>query len=93
MAIKRIQKLDKRHAGRLSFAYFVEPDATAYDKLVVLQQWREWCWENFGAGCERDLAFRLRDSHTLRWGWDTEHGHCRLYLTEDALTFFKLKWS
>jgi len=93
MAIKRIQKLDRRHSGRESFQYYIEPDATAYDKLIVLQQWREWCWANFGPGCERDLAYRLKKSHQLKWGWQTDHNECRLYLTEESLTFFKLRWS
>jgi len=94
--VNRIQKLDRRHGGRPIFQYLAEPIGSSnyIEKYRNLQSWREWCWEMFGPGAERDIAVSLAhsDSKYFKWGWQTDHHECRLYLTEDALTLFKLKW-
>ena len=90
----KITKLDRRHAGKVAFDYFVTPNkVNLWENPLTMHEWRVWCWENLGPGAERDLAVRLQMNHApVQWAWDTEHGHCRLYLLEKDLTFFKLKW-
>ena len=89
----KIQKLDRRHTGKIAFKYYVSTTVKFPDNTAELHSWRVWCWENFGPGAERDLAVRLCLSSTpVRWAWYTEHGHNRLYFNEAELVFFKLKW-
>jgi hypothetical protein len=90
----KVTKLDRRHAGKIAFDYFITPDKTnAQENPLTIHKWRVWCWENLGPGAERDVAVRLyMNDNPLRFAWDTEHGHHRLYLKEEDLTFFKLKW-
>ena len=96
MSIKKVQKLDKRHSGRLLFKYYIEPNPVPgvfSGKSATLQQWREWAWEQFGPGAERDTALMLRADRDWRWAWDTEQGKMRLYLKGDEeLSWFTLRW-
>jgi hypothetical protein len=90
----KVTKLDRRHAGITAFDYYVMPTETnRWENPLKMHEWRVWCWENLGPGAERDVAVRLyMNDNPLKWAWDTDHGHCRLYLLEEDLTFFKLKW-
>ena len=93
----RITKLDKRHTGYGMFAYYITPVSTISlnDKLRFLE-WRKWCWETWGMGMERDLALELgsRQFDVVRWAWDTEFKHRRIYFaSEKEFSWFILTWS
>lgn len=96
MSIHKVQKLDRRHSGKLLFKYYITPSGVPGDfagKKRTLHNWRSWCWEQFGPGAERDTALILRNENEWRWAWDTEHGNIRLYLKgDDELSWFGLKW-
>lgn len=83
----RITKLDKRHSGRIWFAYYVvvttpDPWATLSSSTNAsnlrlsrrtFQMWRVWCNETFGPGCERDWVVDVaNDFDPPRWGWCTD---------------------
>ena len=91
----KVTKLDRRHSGITAFDYYVTPaEKNLWENPITMHHWRIWCWENLGPGAERDIAVRLHmNDKPLGWAWDTEHGHCRLYLKEANLVFFKLKWA
>jgi hypothetical protein len=91
----KITKLDRRHSGKMAFDYYVSPTETdRWRNPMKIHEWRVWCWETFGPGSERDVAVRLHmNGRPLKWAWDTDNGNCRLYLTEDDLVIFKLKWA
>ena len=90
----KITKLDRRHSGKMAFDYFISPTETDnWKNPMKIHEWRLWCWDNLGPGAERDVAVRLHmNGKPLQWAWDTEFGHCRLYMKEEYVTFFKLKW-
>lgn len=93
---KRIQKLDRRHTGHGVFKYYITPLGNTNDwstRYNILQEWREWCWQTWGPGTERDHAMRSRTTKDWPWAWDIEHYHCRLYLRGDEeLAWFGLKF-
>lgn len=60
---------------------------------------REWLWEYHGPS--KELKHWLehtrtnlleQTSHNLNWCWDTDYHQFRIYLSEDALTSFTLRW-
>ena len=60
---------------------------------------REWFWESFGASKEwrywhdyNQNKVNGNRSQNPSWCWDTEFGKQRIYVTEEALTVFELKW-
>ena len=96
MSIQKVQKLDKRHGGRLLFKYYIQPAVVIGDyagQKRTFHAWRTWCWETFGPGAERDMALLLRNENEWHWAWDIEHGNVRLYLKGDEeLSWFTLRW-
>ena len=97
----KIQKLDGRHAGVHLFTHYICPTSAlptygssyAGDR-ELLQKWRVWCWEHLGPGCERDYAYQQVLLKTpVKWAWETDRNQCRLYLTDEAMTLFMLKWA
>jgi hypothetical protein len=92
-----INKLDRRHKGFASFTHYIMPvwSSQLADKLKFFE-WRNWCWETFGPGMEREMAieFRLLHDADLRWAWHTNNGAKRLYFkSEKEVAWFNLKWS
>lgn len=60
---------------------------------------REWLWESYGPS--KELKHWIKHhrenciegtSHNVNWCWDTEYYEYRIYLSEDALTSFTLRW-
>jgi hypothetical protein len=92
MSEYRLTKLDRRYNGYGVYDYVVEPGWVNIKRgrPATFIQWRAWAWETFGAGCELEL---VKDMETKpKWAWFTEFNHLRLYLTEESLTLFKLRW-
>ena len=87
----RVFKLDRRHTGYQQFSHYIEPA----NKLAFLEL-RNWCWQQFGPGMERDWAIDLGNGtySVSRWAWYTEFKHQRIYFTGSAeLTAFLLVWA
>lgn len=60
---------------------------------------REWLWESHGPSKElKHWIKHKRDnlveqtSHNPNWCWDTDYHQYRIYLSEDAVVSFTLKW-
>jgi hypothetical protein len=86
----RMVKLDRRHSGHGYFSHYVEPWGTTASVRQSIHDWRIWLWNNFGPGCERDLAMKEPFCNQIKWGWET-HYHCRIYLTPEVYTLVSLK--
>lgn len=87
----KIQKLDKRFAGYLDFQYRVTFVGYREARVSKFLEVREWCWTNWGPGCERN--FCLARALPVYWGWHTEDYNEYIYLKDNALlTHFQLTW-
>jgi hypothetical protein len=86
-----ISKLDGRHAGHILFSHRAEIIGTWIERDQEFVQVREWCWETFGPGVERDLIHAKKDS---KWGWHLNQSPAKyyIYLKDEYLTHFTLKW-
>lgn len=85
----RVVKLDGRHTGSHMFKYYINPRgiSTYAISRPLFNDWRAWCWDQWGPSGERDWPMNER------WAWDTEHHHMRIYLGSDKeLSMFHLKW-
>ena len=88
----RVKKLDRRHTGYGHFKFYVVTYGSIEDRLHRLQQWREWCWSQFGPGAERDTILKIPNGQ-WKWGWQNDQNGCRLYFVDDAeLFWFTLTW-
>ena len=85
MAMK-ITVMDKRHKGVRRFAYYVAPTRESMKTFV---DWREWCWETFGPGTERDLASNRPDA---QWAWHSVDCYRIYFKSSKELNWFKMKW-
>jgi hypothetical protein len=92
-----LQKLDRRHTGYNQFTHYISPiwQSQLNDKLEFLK-WRNWCWETFGPGMERDMALDLgsKQFDVCQWAWHTHENAKRIYFaSEKQLSQFCLVWS
>jgi len=66
------------------------------DKLRYFE-WRNWCWDTWGPGLERDMAVEWNSKawgDEVKWAWHTNDGAKRLYFaTEKELNWFTLRWA
>ena len=105
----KVIKTDRRHTAHQVFSYYVEP---AYElgvgrdeRIELFKELRQWCWEAFGPGCERDFVVlhpvpvgtlgQCRMASKERWAWysTTESNQeLRIYFNEAEMSWFKLKW-
>ena len=82
--------MDRRHKGKGSFTHYVSFEGGQKVKNYV--DAREWMWETFGPGIERDYA-RVGE---YKWGWQTDNSgpYLRIYFkSTQEFNWFKLKWS
>jgi len=92
-----VTELDKRHKGHYLFSHYITPvwSSQLADKIRFFE-WRNWCWETWGPGLEREIAINLGSNYfpVGRWAWHTEQNQRRLYFqTEKELNWFVLTWS
>jgi hypothetical protein len=90
-----LQGLDKRFAGHQHFKHRAEIAGHQQYRIEEFNKIRTWCWETWGAGCERDsqVAYHFNS----QWAWhvtgNSLDGPCFIYLIDDqALSLFCLKW-
>ena len=92
----KVETLDGRHSLHTLFTHRVLVKGQDRQKNFV--QLREWCWEMFGPGIERSLAWHMRDDDkTLkyRWCWHIDPANeylMYLYLKEETASAFFIKW-
>ena len=56
---------------------------------------RNWMWENYGPGLERETFWTtqyFQEVPTVRWVWWVNDGVYYIYLKDEALTHFTLKF-
>ena len=92
----KLVKLDRRHTAHGIMTYYVDPVsnwAIGYNtKFEQFQRWRNWCWEVFGPGVERQFLNLNIDIN--RWCWYSEYDHLRLYFKDDeTASAFMFQWS
>jgi hypothetical protein len=87
-----IGKLDRRFKAFPAFDYFVEirqwPKTNNYLLL------REWCWENYGPGCDVDMrtAYNVpEEAEKYKWTWQDDE--LRLFFKDGPeLAHLQLTW-
>ena len=94
-----LERLDRRHTGYQIFSHRAwirgsSPNERKQNFILM----REWCWENFGPGCERDLVWyngMVDGQVSYQWAFHYEQrqGSLYIYLREELLTAFLLKWN
>ena len=85
----RVTRLDRRFTGSDKYKYYISPKSRTPFNITkpLFNDWRTWCWSQWGPASERDWCMNVK------WAWDTEHNHMRLYLYSDKeLSMFHLKW-
>lgn len=90
----KVTRTDGRHTANGKFKFYISPiaKATNPERRAAFNEWREWCWTNWGPSCERDWA-SLATPEAF-WAWDTEYNHLRLYFKGDKeMSMFHFKWA
>lgn len=91
----KLEKLDRRHTGHEIFKYRVWMNGPQQDRITEFLTLREWCWDTWGAACERDIERNFPFNPVWSWHHDENAawGNLYIYLSDDAaLSMFKLKW-
>lgn len=88
----RIKKLTRQYNGFDHYKWLIECDVPdEIQNQHDLADWREFCWQTWGAS--RELLWAITRKPVPVWAWDTEWRHKRLYLRSDAeLSIFQLKF-
>lgn len=71
------------------YSHCIEFQGYRPNALQSLQDLRVWLWDNYGPGCE----LKISRAKGVKWAWDTEYENRRIYVNEDILVLFKLKFS
>jgi hypothetical protein len=85
------QKLDGRHSAHRDFSHRAEIFGPWDERRTQFVEIRDWCWENFGPGIERELRDQKPEA---KWAWhisESPSGYY-IYLKDEMLTYFSLKW-
>ena len=87
-----LQKLDGRHALSTMFTHRVKIVGT--DNVPKWIEIRNWLWENYGPGLERETIWvtQYHDQVVPKWSWHIDDRKYFLYLKEETLTHFSLKY-
>jgi hypothetical protein len=89
----QLERLDGRHNASRVYTHRVWIYGSDFDSKKNYIDLREWCWETFGPGCERDLIWYNKSS-SYRWAFhhSQKSDSMYIYLKEEVLTTFMLKW-
>jgi len=93
----QLEKLDGRHALSTFFSHRVRLGTS---DIAVYIQIRNWCWENYGPGIDRDTFWAIQyhevmdklDGFNPKWAWHKDDRKYYIYLKDELLTYFSLKW-
>jgi hypothetical protein len=89
----KLEKLDNRHALHTVFSHRVK--MMGMDTVPKFVEMRNWLWENYGPGLERELVWVMQFHEAVtdtKWAWHTEDRKYYIYLKGDVVTYFSLKW-
>ena len=94
-----VKKLDMRFTGYPHWKYYVSASRsnTPDDRVDLFVQWREWCWNMWGASKELDFFYYVLGGgpcNNSHWCWNSNDDNRRIYLASDVeLLEFTLRWS
>lgn len=98
----KLTTLDRRHNGFLYWKYYAELKRSyisSVDRANIFHQWREWCWQEWGASKEL-LEFNSNDlfdgklSSNSHWCWLNKDDTRRIYLKDDIrASTFMFRWT
>ena len=83
-------KTDKSSVARMSSSFL----STKYTnmKLSNFIECRNWCWEQYGPGCEVWVAAEDID-HTTWWAWVNDTYARKIYFKDETIAgMFSLMW-
>lgn len=84
-------QLDGRHKGFKTFNFRVEIFGSWDTRAQEFVEVREWCWDTFGPSTE----LSLNHYNPKSWAWNIDpkgHNSYYIYLKDECLTHFTLKW-
>lgn len=87
-----LQKLDGRHS--LSHFFTHRARLIGIDDIHKWIEMRNWLWENYGPGLERDTVWLVhyKKLECPQWAWHVDDRKYYLYLKDEVLTHFTLRW-
>jgi len=89
-----LQKLDGRHTSSTVFQHRAK--MRGVDGCVQFVEIRNWLWENYGPGLERETVWALQYFHEKvpepKWGWWVDDSKYYIYMKDEVLTHFSLKY-
>lgn len=100
-AVFHVGQVDGRFTAWPHFKLYIEEKSQyVIDQGPDFFTLREWCWNTFGPSLEFRYWLQHKSPnrttmgklHNTQWCWDTEFGKQRIYLSQDALVLFNLKW-
>jgi hypothetical protein len=94
----KLEKLDNRHTLVTFFTHRAR--LRGIDDAPKFIEIRNWLWEQYGPGIERELVWVMKYQNTLgnitevptKWAWHVDDNKYYIYLKEETLTHFTLKW-
>ena len=87
-----LEKLDKRHNLHEFFTH--RTWQTDKDQVPEWVKMRNWLWENYGPGLEYETVWitQYHPEFKIQWAWRVEDQVYYLYLKDEILTHFSLKF-
>ena len=80
----RVIKMDRRHRACGQFTHYIEPVwSTQLADKIKFFEWRNWCWQTWGPGMERDIAVEF-GSNEISDGFDKKP--LRIFCKKGRLT-------
>ena len=87
----KIKKIDRRMRGHGNFAYYADYQyATGGDRKFL--ETRFWCTDTFGGTVELDAWEIFPEFRNKLWSWERQQFGRRIFLAEEALSIFSLRW-
>lgn len=91
----KVVTLDSRYTGNQYFKYMI--DCRGSQKEVLMFEFRNWFWTNYGASAEfrswvvltgRNVIFQsknIAEPHEISpvWAWESEYNRARIYVKDD----------
>jgi hypothetical protein len=88
-----LQKLDGRHSLSTFFSHRAK--MIGMDGCAEFVEIRNWMWENYGPGLERETVWTLnyfKEIPVPVWAWHVDDRKYYIYMKDEVLTHFTLKY-
>lgn len=94
----KLETLDGRHSLNTFFTHRAK--LMGQDNAPKFVEIRNWLWEQYGPGLERDTVWIMKYQNVqgkipefkTTWAWHIDDRKYYLYMKEEILTHFTLKW-